>query len=114
MLEELLLPLEVGLDCLPNLNLPQRRLVYVTGGFAGLQHFAVGEAERVGPGVDVRDDESLVLVETSRQVVKVVVLAELLDNSLDRPALELLLNLDAGRRRLWTARSELTPDRGRH
>ena len=63
LLEQRLFLVEVRLDRFPNLDATQRRFVHVPGGFANKKLNAVGEAQGVGVGVDVRDHIATVLIQ---------------------------------------------------
>jgi hypothetical protein len=69
LMEQRLFFVEVRLDRLANLDAPQGRFVHVARCFTGLEHNAIGEADRVVDGVDVRHDESAILLQPVRQVV---------------------------------------------
>ena len=70
LLEQGLLLVEVGLDRLANLDAAQRRLGHVAGGIPHRQLQPVGEAQRVGVGIDVRHHEAVaVLVQPVREAV---------------------------------------------
>ena len=70
MLEQGLFLVEVGLDRLANLDAAQCRLGHIAGGIAHRQLQPVGEAQRVGVGIDVRHHETVaVLVQPVRKAV---------------------------------------------
>ena len=102
LLEQRLLLVEVRLDRLPNLDATQRRFVHVPGGFANKKLNAVGEAQGVGIGVDVRDHIATVLIQLVGKTVgeEVVTLGKLAHHALDLAAFQLLLELNTGHRRL--------------
>ena len=48
-----------------------------------MQDYTVGEAQRVVNGINIRDDESLVLIEALGQVVQIVFLSHLPQHAFD-------------------------------
>ena len=89
---------KVRLHRLTNLDAPQCRLVHVARGFACLQLDAVGETDRIGMGIDIHDDEALVLVQLIRNGEEVIVFTKLAHHALDAIVL-LYLQLDSCDRR---------------
>ena len=99
-----ILLLQMRANRFADLNPPHRGLVHVARGFSRAHFLAVRETERVGPRVDIGDDETAVLIEAARQIEQVVVAAQLAHHALDAVA---LLDLQLGSRDRWLARRGL-------
>ena len=88
----------MGLDRLADLNSAERQLIDVSRCFPSLQNCPIGERNRSITGIDFRNDEILVFIETSRQVVQVRAFADAAKDPLDAV---FLLNFQFGTGLWW-------------
>ncbi len=82
-----LLFLEVRFDGLANLDAAHRCLVDITDSFARDQVDAITEAHRIDTRIDLGHHIALVLIQSARQVIQIVIAAELAHQAFDATVL---------------------------